>query len=293
MLQRVVEVSCSNGGRLKVLADLGPDGRPVVVESPSGWSGWYQPAENRACGAAVTVSRCRPRARADSPTGSGSWSTSSPSDCRRITSSRTSSTSRRAVEATVFDTLWLPDHLVQGPVGDIDDDRSPQTPIFDAPTLLAALGGVHRARAHRSAGQPHHDPPSRGAREEHHDDRRRVGGRAVLGIGAAWDADEHRRYGLEFPAPGERVSRLADAVPFCQGAVRPRGRHLHGNALLRRRGVQRAPPGEPDPHRRRRRRQADVAHRRPPRRRLQPDRHDRRAARRVRALRSPLRRRRP
>ena len=38
----------------------------------------------------------------------------------------------------------------------------------------------------------------------------------MLGIGAAWDADEHRRYGLEFPAPGERVSRLADAVPLCR-----------------------------------------------------------------------------
>src|SRR4051794_22261033 len=44
-----------------------------------------------------------------------------------------------AIEATTFDTLWLPDHLVQGPVGDIGDDHSPHTPIFDAPTLLAAL----------------------------------------------------------------------------------------------------------------------------------------------------------
>ena len=45
----------------------------------------------------------------------------------------------QAVEGTVFDTLWLPDHLVQGPVGDVGDECSPLTPILDAPTLLAAL----------------------------------------------------------------------------------------------------------------------------------------------------------
>src|SRR6476661_2624579 len=55
-----------------------------------------------------------------------------------------------AAEATVFDSLWLPDHLVQGPVGDVDANRGdPErtlegpngrtSPIFDAPTLLCAL----------------------------------------------------------------------------------------------------------------------------------------------------------
>src|SRR6516225_5887867 len=47
-----------------------------------------------------------------------------------------------AVESTAYDTLWLPDHLVQGPVGDIGDDVSPGTPIFDALTLLGALAVV-------------------------------------------------------------------------------------------------------------------------------------------------------
>src|SRR5262249_32600914 len=44
-----------------------------------------------------------------------------------------------AIESTSYDTLWLPDHVVQGPVGDIGDDVSPTTPIFDALTLLGAL----------------------------------------------------------------------------------------------------------------------------------------------------------
>src|SRR3954465_3975751 len=34
------------------------------------------------------------------------------------------------------------------------------------------------------------------------------GGRAILGIGAAWNEDEHRGYGVEFPAIRERMDRL-------------------------------------------------------------------------------------
>ena len=38
------------------------------------------------------------------------------------------------------------------------------------------------------------------------------GGRLILGLGSGWNADEHRRYGIPLPAPGERVDRLAEAV---------------------------------------------------------------------------------
>ncbi|HET7026268.1 MAG TPA: LLM class F420-dependent oxidoreductase [Candidatus Limnocylindrales bacterium] len=37
-------------------------------------------------------------------------------------------------------------------------------------------------------------------------------GRALLGIGAAWNEDEHRGYGYEFPPIGERMDRLDDAL---------------------------------------------------------------------------------
>src|SRR5260370_27990909 len=36
-------------------------------------------------------------------------------------------------------------------------------------------------------------------------------GRAVLGIGAAWNEDEHRGYGFEFPPIGQPMDRLRDA----------------------------------------------------------------------------------
>jgi alkanesulfonate monooxygenase SsuD/methylene tetrahydromethanopterin reductase-like flavin-dependent oxidoreductase (luciferase family) len=121
-----------------------------------------------------------------------------------------------AIESTIYDTLWLPDHVVQGPVADIGDDVSPTTPIFDALTLLGALA-VATERVHIG---PLVSPitirqPAVLAKSITTTDVV-SGGRAVLGIGAAWDGDEHRRYGLDFPGPGERVSRLSDAVQVCR-----------------------------------------------------------------------------
>jgi alkanesulfonate monooxygenase SsuD/methylene tetrahydromethanopterin reductase-like flavin-dependent oxidoreductase (luciferase family) len=42
------------------------------------------------------------------------------------------------------------------------------------------------------------------------------GGRAILGIGAAWNEDEHRAYGFDFPAVAERFERLEDALNICR-----------------------------------------------------------------------------
>ena len=41
-------------------------------------------------------------------------------------------------------------------------------------------------------------------------------GRAVLGLGAAWNEDEHVGYGFEFPSIGERMSRLEEALQICK-----------------------------------------------------------------------------
>lgn len=38
------------------------------------------------------------------------------------------------------------------------------------------------------------------------------GGRFVCGLGAGWFPDEHRVYGLDFPAPPERYDRLEEAI---------------------------------------------------------------------------------
>ncbi len=41
-------------------------------------------------------------------------------------------------------------------------------------------------------------------------------GRAVLGLGAAWNEDEHRGYGFGFPPIGERLDRLEEALQVCR-----------------------------------------------------------------------------
>jgi F420-dependent oxidoreductase-like protein len=42
------------------------------------------------------------------------------------------------------------------------------------------------------------------------------GGRALLGLGAAWNEDEHRGYGVEFPPIPERMDRLDEALTICR-----------------------------------------------------------------------------
>src|SRR2546421_8048600 len=45
-------------------------------------------------------------------------------------------------------------------------------------------------------------------------------GRAILGLGAAWNEAEHRGYGYPFPPVGERISRLEEALQICRAMFR-------------------------------------------------------------------------
>jgi len=63
------------------------------------------------------------------------------------------------------------------------------------------------------------------------------GGRAMLGLGAAWNEDEHRGYGVGFPAVGERMDRLDEALAICRAMFteeRPtfEGRHYRIDRAL-------------------------------------------------------------
>lgn len=53
-------------------------------------------------------------------------------------------------------------------------------------------------------------------------------GRAILGIGAAWNEEEHRGYGFEFPPVGERLSRLEEALQICRAMFREEAPSFEG-----------------------------------------------------------------
>jgi F420-dependent oxidoreductase-like protein len=63
------------------------------------------------------------------------------------------------------------------------------------------------------------------------------GGRAMLGLGAAWNEDEHKGYGFDFPPIGERMDRLDEALTIAKAMFtedRPsfEGRHYRIDQAL-------------------------------------------------------------
>ena len=104
-----------------------------------------------------------------------------------------------------FDHAWLVDHLTP-------TDRSPDEPIHEAWTLLAAIAArTERIRLGVLVTSNTFRNPALLAKSAVTVDHI-SGGRLILGLGAGWHEDEHRRYGIDLPAPAERVDRLEEAV---------------------------------------------------------------------------------
>lgn len=118
-------------------------------------------------------------------------------------------------EEAGFDAISVPDHMHQNGTG-----GGLASPMFEAYTLLGALAMrttrvqlfslvspvTLRNPAHLAKAVTSLDVIS--------------GGRAILGLGAAWDADEHAAYGFEFPPVGERMDRLDEALSICTALMR-------------------------------------------------------------------------
>ena len=70
------------------------------------------------------------------------------------------------------------------------------------------------------------------------------GGRAELGIGAAWYEREHRFFGIPFPPLGERFDRLGEQLDIITGlwATPPGERFSYQGQALPARGVRQHPP---------------------------------------------------
>lgn len=62
-------------------------------------------------------------------------------------------------------------------------------------------------------------------------------GRAILGVGAAWHEVEHKMYGIEYPAVGERMTRLDESLQmfrrlFTEQEVTFKGKHYELNSAV-------------------------------------------------------------
>jgi F420-dependent oxidoreductase-like protein len=110
-------------------------------------------------------------------------------------------------EASGFDSVWVMDHLNQIPgVGPMDNW------MLEGNTALAALAArTTQVSLGLMVGGVTYRNPALMAKITTTLDVL-SGGRAVLGIGAAWFEAEHRAFGYEFPPIAERFERLEDAL---------------------------------------------------------------------------------
>jgi F420-dependent oxidoreductase-like protein len=119
---------------------------------------------------------------------------------------------RHAAE-TGWDGVWFADHFM--PNG--DDDGGP---ILEAGSVVAALGAtVPRVRIGTLVYGNTYRHPAVVANMAATVDQI-SGGRFVLGIGAGWQINEHRQYGITLPPLGERIDRFEEAVQITLGLLR-------------------------------------------------------------------------
>jgi F420-dependent oxidoreductase-like protein len=116
------------------------------------------------------------------------------------------SIARRAEEAGFRD-LWVMDHFRQ-----ITRVGRPWEDIPEAYTTMSYLAGVtERIRLGiLVSGITHRHPAVLGKMVATLDVL--SGGRAICGLGLAWDEEEHAAYGMEFPPRSERYARLEDTL---------------------------------------------------------------------------------
>jgi F420-dependent oxidoreductase-like protein len=117
----------------------------------------------------------------------------------------------KAAEAVGFDLVTVMDHFYQ-----IPGLGPEEAPMLEAYSTLAALAAsTSRVRlATLVTGVTYRNPALVAKIVTTLDVI--SGGRAILGIGAAWNEAEHRGYGFDFPPIRERMDRLDEALTICR-----------------------------------------------------------------------------
>ena len=116
-----------------------------------------------------------------------------------------------------FDSLWLSDHLFLdiAKYGGSADPHGIYEPLV---TLAALAGTVTRPRLGTLVACEALRPASVLAKALATLDRI-TGGRLDVGLGAGWYPPEYEAVGLDFPPPGQRLARLAEAVEVVRGLL--------------------------------------------------------------------------
>jgi F420-dependent oxidoreductase-like protein len=138
----------------------------------------------------------------------------------------------RRAESCGFDSFWLGDHFHDNPY-----TGAAKEPLPEPYTLLAAIAAQtdRIALGTLVSGVTHRNPALLAKTVTTLDVV--SGGRAILGIGAAWHAGEHRAYGLDFPPLSERFDRLEEALQICRAMLTEEvagfaGRHYRVDGAL-------------------------------------------------------------
>src|SRR5918999_3164857 len=120
---------------------------------------------------------------------------------------------QQRAERLGYDSLWTWDHLY--PI--VGSDRGP---ILECYTAMAALAtSTERATIGLMVGANSFRNPAIVAKMVTTLDHI-SGGRAYLGVGAAWFETEHRAFGIPYgESPGERLRWLREALPVIRGML--------------------------------------------------------------------------
>jgi F420-dependent oxidoreductase-like protein len=114
-------------------------------------------------------------------------------------------------ERSGFDSVWVMDHLYQ-----ISMIGPPENAMFEAYTLLGAIAArTSRVRLGTMVTGVTYRNPALLAKIATSLDVI-SSGRAILGIGSAWNEQEHEGYGFEFYTQRERFERLTEAVQIAR-----------------------------------------------------------------------------
>src|SRR3954452_6197042 len=138
-------------------------------------------------------------------------------------------------DAAGFDSIWVMDHFFQ-----IRSVGRPEEPMLEGWTTLGFLAAhTRRARLGLMVGGVHYRQPALWVKAATTLDVL-SGGRAWLGIGAAWNEQESRGLGFPFPPLAERFELLEETLQVAHamwqgehGTESPfEGRHVHAGHLM-------------------------------------------------------------